>query len=63
MRSMVEQYLFKGPCKQLTLNELFFGYQDSTISMLHEDLSIFEGKEVALNSFVTTMFNENSFAD
>jgi hypothetical protein len=42
---------------------LFFGYEDSSISLLHEDMSIFEGKEVALNSFVTPMFNENSMTN
>jgi hypothetical protein len=60
---MVELYLFRGFSKELTLSELFFGYEDSSISLIHEDLSIYEGKEVALNSFVTAMFNENSVSD
>lgn len=60
MRSMVETYLFKGPCKQVTLKDFIFGKKDPSIQLIHEQLSIFEGKEVALNSYVNTIFTDIS---
>lgn len=60
MRNMVETYLLKGPCKQVTLGDLVFGYDEPSIQMIHEQMSIYEGKEVALSSFVNTVLTENS---
>ena len=60
MRSMVETYLLKGPCKQYTLQDFIFGYSDPSIQLIHEQLSIFEGKEVALSSYVNTVLTEMS---
>ena len=57
---MVEAYLLKGPCKQYTIDDFIFGYSDPSLQLIHEQMSIFEGKEVALSSYVNTVLTDAS---
>ena len=62
MRNMVQTYLLGGSIISQTYKDYIFGYNDAKIQHLFEEKDIFQGRELFLDPFVSSIFNEKSQA-
>jgi len=60
MRTMVQEYLLGGSNMVTSLNYHIFGYDEVRIRDLYNERSIWEGKELFLNSFISPIYNDQS---
>jgi hypothetical protein len=55
---MVQEYLLGGSSIQNSMKQHIFGYTEPKISDLYNEKSIWEGRELFLDPFVSTVYNE-----
>ena len=59
---MVQDYLLGGATTFKSYKDYIFGYNDPKIEHLFDEKDIFEGRELFLDPYVSSIFNEKSDA-
>ena len=49
-----------GNNNEISDNDYYFGYNSSRIAHMYDEGDFYDGKEVALEPYVTTIFNEKA---
>jgi len=60
MRKMTQTYFLGNSTIFVTPDEYYFGYNSSRIEHMYDDRDFYDGKEIALEKYVTYIYNDKA---
>jgi len=59
-RLYIQEYMFDGPRSMIDIQDYIMGMEETKLKNLYSDVGFFDGREVSMDDYVGSVFNEES---